>query len=243
MAVVAAVTYYLATWTSKEKVATSTMAFYQVTNRDQLQTIPTTLQQCVFVLRLCVWLSLCNIQLPWTTYRWLFLVGLSRRTIRCCGKTDCLAVLNSACWLMVVGAIFVAGIKVLLATGGKQKVDALVQRNVHSETRVMATYPLPGEGDGSLSIHFKSIRIGQVRLGVNTWKASVSCTHPPQLWQEHSYARSFTSASQPFVPPAYICTALTCHSRTTRPHQLHPQSVLNWAVNNHFRELILCPLK
>ena len=75
----------------------------------------------------------------------------------------------------------------------------------------MATYPLPREGDGSLSIHFKSIRIGQVRLGVDTWIASVSCTHPPQSWQEHSYARSFTSASQPFVPPAYALLSPVTH--------------------------------
>ena len=151
------------------------------------------------------------------------MVGLSGRTIRCRGKADCLSVLNSACWLVVGDAIFVAGIKVLLVTGSEQKVDALVQRNVHSETGVMATYPLPGEGDGSLSIHFKGIRISQVWLGVDTWMASVSCTHPPHSWEEHNYAHSFKSASQPFVPPAYALLSPVTHIRPTLTSSTHNQ--------------------
>ena len=55
---------------------------------------------------------------------------------------------------MVVNAVSVIGIEIILMTCSKQKMDALVQRNIYGETRVVAYHPVPGEGDSSLAIHF-----------------------------------------------------------------------------------------
>ena len=114
-------------------------------------------------------------------YRSLFLVRLiiSGWTVCCYGETDSFTERNPACWLMVVNAVSVTRIEVILMTCSKKKMDALVQRNVHSVTGVTASISLPGERDSSFSINFESICLGQVWFDVNIWMGSGFIPQPP----------------------------------------------------------------